>query len=284
MTIRKNAAWATITLLMAVLLTACATSPAPQNREQRGELISRIMELSGANHSLDHLPEMIQAQFRMQPPPIPPASLDKLGRILVSACAPSRTKKVIWTYLEGHNDARQFRKIADLLQTPLARKMTAMENASVDPEDWQQMMQQAGAFMSQVPQSRLDLLRQLDNAQGVSETILEIQINSFRISAEAINALMPEAQRMPASMIDEISQRIRQEALYHTRQQALLQMAWVYREASDEEIRDYLALIHSRAGQWWKDLMRDATLNVFSTIMADINTQVQAQIIKDQAL
>ena len=284
MTIDKNAAFATVTLLMAAFLTACATSPPAQNQEQRSKLITRIMELSGANHSLEHLPEMMQAQLQMQPPPIPPASLDKLSRILVSACAPSKTKQAIRTYLEAHYDARHFRRIADLLQTPLARKMTTMEKASVDPEDWRQMMQQANAFMSQVPQSRLDLLRQLDNAQDASETILEVQISSFRISAEAINALMPEGQRMPASMIDEISDRIRREGLYPTRQQTLLQMASTYREAGDKDIRDYLALFHSETGQWWKDLMRDATLNVFSAIMADVNTQVQAQIIKDQAL
>jgi len=277
---RYNASRLTIILLF--MLMSVSTMAAEQN--ERDKQIAQIMELSGTNHTFDQMPTMMQTILQQQPPPLAAGDRDKFTRIMSTAFAPDKMRKAMTDYLVAHYDARHFGELVSLLQRPLVKKMTTMEQATTDPADLTQMMQQANVFMAGVPQKRLTILHDLDESMEMSETMLNLQIRSFQIMVKAINPLMLEAQRMPPAQMETISRQMREQGRYPTRQQTLLQMAWAYRNAPDSDLQAYLKIYRSALGQWSKELMKTSTLAVFDSAMRDISQQVKQQIIKDHAV
>jgi len=270
-----------VTLIFIALISVSSIAAEPDKRDQQ---IAQIMELSGTNHAFDQLPAMMQTMLQQQPPPLAAGDLDKFTRIMSTAVTPDKMRKAMKDYLVAHYDARHFGELVSLLQRPLVKKMTAMEQATTDPAELRQMMQQANVFMAGVPQKRLTILHDLDESMEMSETMLNLQIRSFQIMVKAINPLMPETQRMPPAQMETISRQMREQGLYPTRQQTLLQMAWAYRNAPDSDLQAYLKIYRSALGQWSKALMKASTLAVFDSAMRDISKLVKQQIIKDHAV
>jgi len=271
-------------LIAFLMFFLVATTAIAAGHDERDEQIAQIMELSGINHEFDQIPALMQSQMQQQQPPLSPDEISQLGRILTAAFDPEKTLKVMKNDLAAHYDALRFAQLVKLLQRPLVKKMTAMEKESSTPAVWQQMMQQANVFMAGVPQKRFALLREIDEATEATKQMLVFQVRSFQTMVKAINPLMPEAQRMSPEKMETISRQMREQGLYPTRQQTLLQMAWAYQRASDRELRDYLKIYQSDIGQWSISLIEQASVAVFNQVMGEIATQVKQQIIKDHAV
>ena len=266
-------------VMLLFMLTGLSTMAAEQDTRDRQ--IAQIMELSGTNHTFDQMPAMMQTLLQQQPPPLSPKDLESFSQALLSAFAPEKLRTEMTDYFRAHYDARHFEQLLALLKKPLIKEMTALEQATTEPDDMVQLMQQANAFMASVPNERLTILRDLDEAMTASETMLDLQIQSFQSYVTAINSILPEAQRMPAARMEEISRQIREQGLYPMRQQMLVQLAWTYRTASDDDLKAYLESYRSPIGQWSKDFMRAATLAVFGHASDEINERIKQKIIRD---
>ncbi len=256
-----------------VLATATLARPeqrTPADHRTKDALVDRVMTLSGIDRQFDRIPELIEAQIHRQPPPIGVAETARLVRVLTSAFSPDKTRRTMRDYLIDHFDERRFAQLATMLESPLARRMTALEDAASTQASLQRLMQEANRFMADLSPERLILLGELDRSMGMSETMVEFQVRAFEAIVQALSPLLPEGQRMPEDRMEAIADQMREQGLYPTRQQNLVQLAWTYREASDREIEDYLALYRSDIGQRSTRLMKAATMAVFDRAMTEI--------------
>ncbi len=268
-------------LTVILLLMLMSVSTMATDLDKRDKQIAQIMELSGAIHTFDQMPAMMQTMLQQQPPPLSARELESFSRVMTAAFSPEKMRAAMKSYLTAHYEPHHFSELLALLQRPLVKRMTALEQATTDPDDMIQFMQQANTFMSSVANERLTVLRNIDNAMIMSETMLDLQVQSFQSFIQAINTVLPEPQQMPASQMEEISRQMREQGLYPIRQQMLVQLAWTYRMASDADLNDYLELYRSPIGQWSKDIMKASTLAVFGSATEEISQQIKQKIIRD---
>jgi len=265
-------------ILLCMLMSVSTMATEPDERDQQ---IAEIMELSGASHAFDQMPAIMQTMLQQQPPPLSPKELESFSRVMTAAFSPEKMHIAMKDYLTAHYEPRRFSEFLAMLQRPLVKRMTALEQTTTDPEDMMQLMQQANVFMASVPNERLTVLRDIDNATETSEAMLDLQVQSFQSFVQAINPVLPEPQRMPASQMEEISRQMREQGLYPMRQQMLVQLAWTYRAASDKDLNGYLKIYRSLIGQWSKDIMKASTLAVFGSATQAISEQIRQKIVRD---
>ncbi|RMH16195.1 MAG: hypothetical protein D6698_10055, partial [Gammaproteobacteria bacterium] len=203
--------------------------------------------------------------------------------ILLQAFDPEQMRKQIRNYLTEHYDRKQFAKYLRLLKKPLVKKMVELEIRSGTPEAQMQMMQQANVFMAKLPSKRIALLRSLDTATHSSRQLVEGNVRMFQTMTRAINSLLPAGQQMPAEQFESISRNIREQGLYPAQQQILLQMAWAYQEASDQDLKRYLKINQSKTGQALLQLMEEANLILFEQISRKISEQVRQKILQNRS-
>ena len=272
--IKQAGVWAVLCSLFVFVPLTLA-----RNNDERDQTIAQVMELSGLNHQLEQWPQVLQMQMAQQHPPIASDEYDAFNQIVLQAFEPTKVRQQFRDYLAEHYHAKRFKNLIKLLQTPLAKKMTAMENAANTPQTQQQMMQQANVFMAHVPPQRVAILREIDKEIMGSESIVAMQVKTFQTMTKAINPLLPAGQQMPVEQFEAISREIRQQSLYPAQQQMVLQMAWAYQAATDQELKKYLKMYRSDIGKWSTELMLDAMMAVFDHAAVQIVQQVKQKIL-----
>lgn len=247
------------------------------------QVIARILDRSGINQQFLQLPKILRMQLAQQPPPIAFSDAREFTEIVVSAVDPDKMQGDMTRYLRAHYEDSRYRKFLSLLEEPLVKKMTAMENAANAPESQRKMMQKANAFMSRIPPKRVALLREIDQAIKGAEFMVALNVKEFQTLTNALNPLLPEGQQVSKEQLESMSREIQAQSLYPGQQQMVLQMAWAYQGATDEELQRYLKTYRSDIGQWAVKLLMNATLAVFDGALERISTQIDLKILNDRS-
>jgi len=249
------------------------------------DLIEQIMMKSGMTEMIEQLPGVAAMGFDQQsPPPINQREYEKFRGIYLQAFNSSMIRETITNYLNDHYEAKRFTELLAMLRTPLAEKMTELEVQSSSVESQQQMMQSANTIMGQVSPERLALIRQLDQVQQATQSMLAMQMTMTQAMMVNANKIVPEKQQLSEKNMAELLDDIRKQSLFPAQQYIQLNMVYAYRAATDAELENYITLYKSKVGRWSIELLNEAWVNVSEAISTKLATLMTQNFVRQNAL
>src|SRR5262245_11536590 len=171
-----------------VALAACvlaAPQPHAASTPETTAKVSRLVDVSGIAHMLRQVLPGMTAGFDDPSQQIPVQVRQALRDAAGQAFQPNPMIERARTRMGATLTARQLDDSLAWLDSPLGRRITAMENESAEPAAAPKIMAH-GRELEKRPQSkrRADLIRELDAATGASEVNMLMRSEERRVGKE----------------------------------------------------------------------------------------------------
>lgn len=244
-----------------------AAAQAPANP---AALVDEVLESTGVRRAIGQVPAQVQLGFqagvRQRGAQISQAQLAGLTDIMVRAFTAEALYAHVRETFVAAADAQRLNAVLDFSRSPLARQMTDLELAAVSAEGAAQMRAFAERLKTSRPSpTRVDLVRRLDAATGVTDLAVDVALATVRSMAKVMDAMAPPDKRLKAGELDALVAKTRATMYDPTRVAVAVQLQFVYRSASDQELSDYVQLHESEAGRWFSRLLRKGFVEAMST-------------------
>jgi hypothetical protein len=234
------------------MLFSVVTLAGPLSAEQA----QRFMHHSGMHDMIDQLPVMLQAQLSEQ---IREAQ-DSDRRGAVEAALAAAMKDLLGSgialdYLTTEASAQGMPEILSFLESPLGKRIVAVEKVSSTEQAQAEMSRYATALSQQPPApARVRLLDELVLALQLDRLMTGMMKGIFQTSSKLAAELHPEKadqmQQFMAAQWTQMEPMVKAQML----RSATLSVYYGYRDVSDQDLIDYTRFMRSPAGQSYVDL------------------------------
>jgi hypothetical protein len=211
-------------------------------------------------------------QSLANPPPgassFTPADLQAFREAVNRALADDKLGTLLAEQLKRSFEPIQFGRFIALLRQPIAEKMTKLEVQAPQPEALKQYLD--GLKTKPPSQDRRVLIQRIDIATGSSEWGADMSMAVVRSMAEGALAASGRATKDALRNVErEMTQERRQ-----MQAQIRSQLFYVYRDASDAELKQYAELLESETGRWGTTMLSNALKSVIETSGRELGTEI----------
>lgn len=270
-----------IVMLFASLMgPALAAEPGAQPPAQKtaakasspDKVIAEILAISGMKKTLDHMPEnfltgfhngLMEAAQKDREGKVPADLLQAMDNSAKDAFKTSSFTAHVTRALRKDYDEHAYRELLADLSTPLARRMGELESRGAPSK---QEIADFNAQLANKPLSpqRLELLHRLDVASRttdmLSTVILTISKSTIGGIASANGNCVTEQQIKQAQLV--MQARVNQ-SRSNLEIAAQNELAFIYRDVSDEDLEKYLAIYEKENSRHIHDVVFDAVVEEF---------------------
>lgn len=266
------------------MLACVASLPLPAIA-QSSAMVDAYMQKSGLDHVIGQIEgEMLrgidhaQAQPRPETPKLSPEQLERLRSAVKVAYGADRLMVSVRSQLVALLPSGDTELMLKWLDTPLAKRATALEVAGSTPEAAQRAIEIAPKILAEMAPSRKDDLERLLNSSGAADVstaiVLAQQIGIARGMAQAAGTHGSNA----SLRVDDIERYRRQ--LAKTMAPALLaNSAVVYAPLSDDELRQYANALERASPR----RVLDATSMAFEKALLAAEVELRRRIVESAA-
>ena len=249
--------WRKALFLPAIVIVFIAGLAAEAKSPDR---MSDLIKLSGLDNTFALMGARLKVSMKQALPNSPMeaayrekvlAGLDPAAEV---AFAPEKLNRDFLLAIDGKLSNADLDKIFAFLKSPLGRRMTALERENNTEDRQAQMAKMAGELLQRLKNDpeRVKQFKLLDSSLRLTETAIDMALSMGRavgigmvaadertaaLSAEAIQSIDLALQQTRAAMTPKVKETI------------LLAMAYTYRDASIQELRQYLVFLNSPAGK-----------------------------------
>ena len=158
-----------------------------------------------------------------------------------------------------HADATQLAAMATWFRSPLARHITALENAAAQADAMSQITAFAAGLKTSPPTpSRLELVQRLDWLTGATEISTDFALTITASLARASAAAAPADQRTRPGLVERGVEELRAQTRAALADSVVAHMLYVYAPLSDADLKAYMDFLASPAGRVYNRLAREA--------------------------
>lgn len=251
--------WAVSVLSLLFLLEPALRAQDVVTSEQAA--VDEVLKLSGLDDFARALPVTFLNGLDQQRGQIDAEIFPRLRLAFEHAFTTETLRAEMAAALAERADPERFAVAIAWLKTPLARKLTELENDAQRPESAERVGEFGASLATHPPSdSRQALIDRLDRALGGTEFGLKAQSGFVRAMLESVNPLLPEENRKSPEQIETVIQQTRQQLGAMVEQQVRVGMLYTYREVPDEELEQYIEFWETDDGQWLSEAMRAAVL------------------------
>lgn len=260
-----------VIMAMFGLIFAAAVSAEVDTRQQ---LVEQIMELSGAKDTFAQIPDQIQMQYQ-QNSQIDKVKREKISAVIKEAYVPDAIyKNAVDIFLNNYDETR-FKKILELLNKPLSKKMTDLENKAYAPESSKDLEAFAKAFdLSNTDPDRISLIMRLDEAGGFTKLSLELQLSSFMEATKVFNQSLPADKKLTPEQLELLENEYRGQAEPQIEHFNLVFLSFCYKQATIKELEQYVADYESDLGRWFNKLIADTMIQIMMKPMKETTPKI----------
>jgi hypothetical protein len=192
------------------------------------------------------------------------ADVKAVNDMVDRAFEPGKLGAEVAANLKGSFDAERMARFLELLRQPIAVKMTSPAMRNVTPEAMQEFAD--SSRKSPPPAARVKLINSLDDVTRTSETATEL---ATAIVSNMVDAMLGEMQKAGKNVPKEARQTVGSKlnamrAQMRAQMRSTLMVA--YKNASDQEIADYVKLLDADTGRWGTELVANAARPVLATL------------------
>jgi len=211
--------------------------------------VNRLIDAAGIGHSLRQvLPGMVSG-FDDPGQDIPANVRSALREAAGQAFRPDPMIERVRARLGVALTARQLDDTLAWLDSPLGRRITAMENEAAEPAVLAPMQSYARELERRPPgKRRAELIGELNLATGASEFNAVMMEAAVLATALGMNAAQPVQQQVPADVLRQTVKSSLPDLRKQTEQVVTLALHYTYRSLSDPELESYLKFLKSPSG------------------------------------
>lgn len=260
-----------------------AAKPIPTDPDQ---VIAEIIETSGlrAHFRMFGREAMVNANAAGQAKEagISPADARAILEIIERAFDPAKMTAEVAANLKSAYDADKMPRFLELLRQPISLKMTSQETRQVTPEA---MKEYTDNFRKNPPSAaRTKLIQDLDEVTRTSEIGAQIATATARdLIDELFGALQKAGKQVPkearqAAGSQIIAMQDQMRSVFRT------MLHVIYRDASDEELAQYLKLVDTETGRWGSLTLANALQPVMESRSRNFVKELVQVAMKQQVL
>ena len=232
--------------LLASILTLTLPGAALAAKQQ--QLIDEIFNLSGVDTLFVQIPPLIESTFEQMDAQKVDARIGEVKKIMTQAFAPNKLRSNAVDYISGQLTVNQLEQVRTQLSSPLALKITALENAATETDSTTKMLAYAQQLQTNPPpDARIELIADLINASNAVESSLAVRTEFFRGFLEAASQLDPVQDRMSSEQIDQQISMLRDQMEETTAQEVILAFLYTYQSLEDSELVSYIEIYQNKA-------------------------------------
>jgi hypothetical protein len=245
-------------------------SDRPPQRElivgERDALIDEALTLSGVRKQIETLPAQVQAGAEASQSPLPQKDRAFVAGIIADAFRSGPILESVRTAFQTRYDPMQMGLLLAQLRTPPARRMTELEGAAFAPDFSQKLRAFVAQFEDTPPaRDRVARLARLDAISGTTDLILELRVVAIAAAFKALSPLMPPESRVAPARVDAAARDLVGRQRDTAGQETLLTFLYVYRDATEQELDEYMGIGGSPSGRWFQDVYRKALIQALTT-------------------
>lgn len=188
-----------------------------------------------------------------------PADRETARRVLRAGFATERLRRAIHAELAQHAAPAQMQAVAAWYRGPVGTRVAAAAAALGTPEGQRELAalvaRQQGA--SPAP-ARLALIEQLEWLGGDADTTADLVLTARRAMALTLNAALPGELRQRPGLIERQFDEARPRLIAAMREPVLAELQFVYRDLSDDEVRQGVEFNSSAAARWFEIAVKRA--------------------------
>lgn len=234
--------------------------PIPANPDR---LIAEVIETSGIKTQFQAFGReaVLQADMGGEGPGA--ADERAIIEIFERVYEPGKMSNELTANLKNNLDVERMGRFLELLRQPIALKMNAQETRNAPPEVVKDLRDK---FRKDPPApARVKLIQALDDVTRTSEVALEMLST---IARSMVDTMLAELQKRGKNVPKEARQTVASQ-LNAMRDQARAQIRSVlyvtYRDASDEELAEYVKLLDTDTGRWGNEVLANAVRPVLAS-------------------
>lgn len=223
-------------LVASIVISAFPASAYASTSVDREVSVVSFMAESGLKIGLDKLPgQVFLALFANVPESIPEPAKRSLLEGYSAAYPTGAISNAVTKAIQVSKDAERIPRLMEIVSTPISRKMTEMELK--DPTQDELL-----AFSMTLPtkpptKERLELIKGLIDETRMAEVLSRIVFDATNSIELARSSGCADDLKRIRLQVEQARPAVRQ-AIYDN---ALMNMVFTYRTATDSELRDYLA-------------------------------------------
>jgi hypothetical protein len=237
--------------------------------QENNNEVDEILERSGIKQQIERVPVMIQSGLETHQEKSSDLSFedfDKLVRIITDSYEDKAIYQSVVDYLLRHQDQNKTTALLDLLRSPVAMKMSRLENRPPTPEDSQALIRYARGLDSRPPtQERVHLVMKLYHVAGTPELSIQLQTLTLMGTIKAFNAARPLDQQLDREQLRQLRAETQSELEQSFKEIAGVIYLYTYRTVSDEEIEAYIELLESDVMRWFTRSMLMALMEAMNS-------------------
>ena len=240
--------------------------------------IDEIIVKSGISFQYDQIPSTLAQGLTMAEAQIPDKDvlkvLKKVKQDIMHTDNSDAVKKDLRKRLEENLSEKDMETILKWLESPAGVKMTELEKSASEPENAIKML----AYNPELSGIREKQIQRMVSALDVREMNIEFMFNAQLAGAYAvIMAMNPEQQMDLADLRKKLeSQKKMFEPIVD--KMTVKTIAFTYKDASDDEIEEYLGFIESDLGIRYHKITIESTMMGLGDLMSQLATSIYHQL------
>jgi len=248
--------------ILLTLLLSLSASASDSVRPGDQDILA-VMDLSGLTATIMQVPEHMQAGLQTsqqtKQSSISGTDYGTLQKIFSDTFSAQAIKQDVVEYLGQTYDQGRYTSLVELLQSPLAKRMTALEVATGTPEEFQNMLHYATDLATDPPSAkRVALVAELDKVSHATELTATLQIETLRSMLGAFASYSPEGDSATREKMNHIVNGGREQIVTTAHQLVIVSYLYTYRDVSDEDLNNYIAIYRNTDLQWYLDTASSA--------------------------
>lgn len=182
----------------------------------------------------------------------------------------------------GNFDVERMARFLELLRRPIALRMTSQEMRSVTPEAMKEFSE--NFRKSPPPAARMKLIRSIDEVTHTSEVAADMTNAMARDMVDAmLDSMQKAGKRVPREARQMVGSQLNS-MRNQMRSQFRTIMYVMYRDATDQELSEYLKLLDADTGRWGSELLTNAIRPILVSRGSTLGREIAQLAIAKQAM
>jgi hypothetical protein len=234
-------------LVCAIVVIGAAGAAVAERPRAVPPLVDEMLKLSGVTRQLAQLPDAIIEGFGQRAAQLDARTAETQRKILRESYRPDALYPILVAAVTERYDERQARAVVQAFQTPLFRRLQALEEVAVGPDAAARIRAFSERLVDNRPSvERHVLIRRLDTAMGATSVQLEMMGATIQGLSSSMGAGAPNREQVRGIMAG-----VQEQGVVPMKNHVLLSLLFAYQTVGDDELRDYLAFWESSAGRWF---------------------------------
>ena len=219
--------------------------------ETHEALVTEYIKLSGITDMFASFPEQIKAvSSQKQLVAKQPEKENKITELLADSFDINMAEENLYNFLLQNTDKDFFQELIKWMDDPLVKRILEEEKDASDPEKQAMLLHYIADLQNDPPSlDRITLIQDMEKTLQLSDLTTHIAINMMKSITKSINSILPDDKRSQTNDIHDKIMEMEPLLKETYRQQLILSLFYIYRNISNEELKEYMVFYKSNIGK-----------------------------------